>query len=253
MKKRICLLLLLIIILVAFTGCGTTKMHSQLYADAVASFKENTALQFQVSQKVTTVISGGSFVTASNADVKVVNLQTAPVSLVEGTITAIGANVNYQIYHENGIGYLNLYGEKTKTECDLAKLLQENVGLSVDSIDLNMLLGFSEEELSKAVLQTKDNLHYFSVELPAETFGKLFMDVEGESAPVVITYIIDFNRYLNAIIVETGMDATYAGQEANITFKLEFTFKQPEEAITITPPEDLDSYSLSVHEGEGQP
>lgn len=243
-KTFIAMTVLLALLVTALSSCGTTQVNYGLYEDAVANLKLERELYMNISQEITTIISGGSSTTTSDAEVKGIGLGETPVFQIAGTIKAIGANVNYDMYYENGVCYMDLYGAKTKVECDLVTAMQNYVGISVKDVDVNTLLDLTQEELSMAVLQTQKGLNILTVEVQPEKFGTILGYNASQLSTVIVTYSIDQNRRFTAITVETDIDTIYAEMETNIDFKLEFSFPQSEEEIVIAAPEDLDAYAL---------
>lgn len=248
LKICISMTALLALLVTALSSCGTTQVNYGLYEDAVADLKAQEELYMTINQEITTIISGGSSTTTSHAEIKGIDLGETPVFQIAGTIKAIGANVNYDMYYENGVCYMDLYGAKTKVEGDLAVALQNYVGISVKDIDINTLLDLTQEELSVAVLQSQSGLNILTVEVEPEKFGTILGYDASKLSTVVVTYSIDQNRHFTAITVETDIDTTYAQMETNIDFKLEISFLQSEEEIEIATPEDLEAYAFREEE-----
>lgn len=270
MKRIVALLLclLMIISLAACEGAGK-KTTYQKYQEAYDKTNALSDQDCQLKLNMDLALDGMTLSVPMTTVMQVKRDGDAIKELaMEITMTLMGTEQNYKSYYADGYMYYQVSGNKYKQAMSPEELTGQEI--NTDSLLL------TEEMMASAAERTENGATIVDVTVPGDQvkdqlmtfFGGDLNELLGVSADsvrdmkfsdVTASFTIGQNGYFTAtsmafqLTMSVAMDATtdtYSDVSCDVDIALEY--RNPGEAVTIVPFEDLDSYVEASASGSGE-
>lgn len=257
MKKKIALLLafcLTFLSAIAFSGCSRPQGSPyQVYAAAAQKTSANGSIDANLDMTAKIEMAGMSMEMGVSGNTKATTADGKPQAmLADMQLSVLGQKVDMDMYYADGILYTSSAGQKAKTSVSAEEVL-EQLG-SYKPIE------FEESALKESSLKVENGNQIISVVLDgkalndilAKQIGGMLSDsgasegIDPSSmsfSDVTMTAEVNKDGYLTKTDMKFDMTAKIADAgDMTYTMELVLTMNNPGQAVTITPPADLDSY-----------
>ena len=170
--------------------------------------------------------------------------------LMDGTTSTMGQNIDTMMYYESGYCYVEAMGQKLKYAMgleDMVKQVEQRLGsTSVDSSYLKDITAEKDGD-NQILTYTVDEAKMEEVmEEMIDALGNAGAGLTGASNTIQALsgeLVVNKEGYVVASKAKLSMEMTMDGDTANMELEMEATYNNPGQAVSITAPEDLDSYT----------
>ncbi len=262
MKKKIVSLFLIIALLcatVVFTACEDENDSAKTDAEIINEAIEKTGALNEISASMkmdfTMEAEGVSLTFPISAQIKGKNLDSDDdmIYSMKMSMSMMGQKMDMEMYQEGQWAYMVMNGEKYKTKT--ADIEESNYSADTQA----MLEGLPEEALKDVKLEKNDDgSQTAKFTIPGEKFDDAykkafdsFMGAGGMGAAMPEMEMPDVNVALtleNGYVTEYDMsfaiEMDIEGTKVSADVKVELTYENPGEPVTITPPEGYEDFEV---------
>lgn len=250
-KKLAALFLSLTLLLCATTAC--TKKRSAKDVMQSSLKKSSNLKSSSFSGTASYNIETGKKGSQSNVNIKMnfdTKLQTVDKTnlkmSMDSTINMLGQSIDMKMYYADGYYYMNTNGTKQKMKMDIASLqkqLQSTTGQTSFPIKYYKDLKLSEKDGNTVIKYSinQDGLNKYVADITSQ-----MTTVTGNSNSIKISSLTG-TKTLNdkdipvAESIKMVMESNDT-QVGKITIKMDLTYHDPGKSVTVTLPDDLNSY-----------
>lgn len=251
MKKRIGLLLLaacMIVMCVAFASCGKTSAYD-VVSKAIKNTQKLDSVAMEVTSEIGTKMDGASFSIPITADITATGLTSENPEIYTETATSMwGISMNVKMYQKDGWAYIDDGDSQHKTQ-DAETISEQDLINSVDLIVQEL-----PEDVLKDVelMENEDGNQMVKLSIPEEKFLDIYGDfakeiageydaAEADISDVDITIVVE-NEYVSEYKMAFSMKSTEEDDDTEMTVEFNVTYKNPGEAVTVTPLEGYQEF-----------
>ena len=249
--KKVTALLLSCMLLFSISGCQKKRTAKE---DLESSLKQNSKLKDadfsgEASYKITNsdVSSSSNITIKMNFDTKLQTVDKDQLKMsMTSTLNMLGQTMDMNMYYSDGYYYMNTNGTKQKMKMDIAgmqKQLQSTTGQTSLPAKYYKDLKLSEKD-GNTVLKysiNNDGLNQYVKDVASQ-----MTTVTGGSNSIKISSLTG-TKTLNdkdlpvkesiQMVMESGDNET-----GSITLKMNLTYHNPGKSVTVTLPDDLNTY-----------
>lgn len=250
MKKFLSTVLSMMMVL-SLAGCGGGKKvdPKELYDTASKKASEMTSMDMDYDMTMTMAQGGESIDVTMSMNMKMDGINTEDMRyLATGTTSAMGQDVDMQMYYADGYYYMETMGQKMKYAMDVNALMeqvQQSVeGANMDSSYLkdisakedgdNQILTFTADA-SKMDSYVQDVMSAMGSAANMEGVSYTIKEVSGES-------VVNKDGYFTTAKIKMVMEMTMQGETMNVDMNMNAVYNNPGQPVTITEP-NLDGYT----------
>ncbi|MDL2300228.1 hypothetical protein LJC01_01110 [Clostridiaceae bacterium OttesenSCG-928-D20] len=248
MKRALSLILALAICL-AFAGCKADPSPYEAFTKAMQLNSELTALESEAMLESSVSYGSGnmSFKTESRSKQIKHSEEDLEISM-DMSVSVLGMSVSMQMYYRNNFIYLDAMGMKYKSELDDAEfneqfarepiyfseedIVEQSIEKTVSGYTASFLIkGEALKEYAIALLEANDN----------------YIDANADYTLSDVQYILNVasNGEFQSSELNIPMSVAMGSEQGEVTLKLTETYLNTNSDVEITPPENLDDYTLT--------
>lgn len=249
--KKLTTMLLSAAMILSLAGCGGKQDPKEIYDAAAKKAQEMTSVDASYVLDMNMTQGEENMDMSMDMNMKIDGINSESMRyLMDGTTSAMGQSMPTNMYYEGGYCYMDLMGQKVKYAMDLdemtAQATQSLGGVTVDSSYLkdikaekdgdNQVLTFTADA-SKMDTYAKDLMS--SMGSAMDGLGDItytIKEVSGES-------VVNKDGYFSSAKIKMVMEMSLEGETVSVDMDMDMTYNNPGQAVEITAPGDLDSYT----------
>lgn len=255
MKKFVSLVLVVVMVL-SLGACGK-KDPADMYAEAMQKTAELADMEMQANIDMTMELLGMTMDMKTAMDMKAQGLtaETAVMDM-QMTMELMGETMDMQMWYSDGYYYVDAMDTKTKVAMPLDEVMaQIEGGATSEAIPKEAFKEITAEKDGKNTIityvadgtkmteQIKESMAMLEeMQLGIDETAMSVEDVKG-------TVTINADGYIAAQTMETAITMNMGeiaegvdGGEMKIQMKMDGTYTNPGQPVTVTLPDDLDTY-----------
>lgn len=254
--KQISALLLACILIFSMTACAKKRTPKEVLQASITKSKDMTSADMAGKAKYkieSSTSSSMNFTMAFTAKVVDSNKDTMKMSM-DTSMSVLGQSINFKMYYSDGYYYMNGNGTKQKIKMnisDMKKQVENITGSSSIPAKYYTDLKLSEYDGNQVLSYklSKDGLNKYVNSLLAQA-GSLTgsSDATSETMDESIKIssfsgkrTLDKDDNILKESVKMVMESS-TGEDGKITISMDISYKDPGKKVTVTLPDDLDSY-----------
>lgn len=255
MMKRILAVLMSTAMVLSLAACSqeTAKTPEEIYDEAILKSQSLDALDGDMEMSMDMDMGGMTLGMSMTADLqmKKVSDTEAELAMVMGT-NVLGQEVKMEEYFKDGYLYMNDgMGTKVKAPFEYSEVSSQVAMNTATSRDFMDKLEMTEDENGNYVFNytiAQDKINDYLADA-MEGMDELLGDTGSLNiGEMTGTCIIDKDYNVLSDKVHMVMDMSVEGQEVSMTIDVSITYNAVGDAVTVTFPDDLDSYTEVDHD-----
>lgn len=256
MKKLVSFMLMVMMVL-SLGACGAKKDPATLYTEAMEKTATLTDMEMQANVDMTMELLGMSMNMKTSVDMKGQDLTAEnPLLDMKMKTSVFGQEVDMQTWYSDGYYYVDMMDTKAKVEMPLEEVMKQAEGgatsetiskeafkeITATKEDKNTVITYVADgaQMSEQIKKSMSALEDMQIDL-----DEISMTVED----VTGTVTVNPEGYVIAQTMETVINMTMGeiaegvdGGEMTMKMKMDSTYTNPGQPVTVTLPEDLDTY-----------
>ncbi|MEZ4357349.1 MAG: DUF6612 family protein [Eubacteriales bacterium] len=247
--KKILAPIIAICALIMLTACNSSEKIYEVYSTGIEKFNQLDSLDMIVDVNMDMELNGETLKIPMNMILKSKSLNSDPEYLVNTSMTILDTETTSQVYYKGGYVYLSASKNKYKQEMSLDDMKNNYAVVNVDLFDKELLekarLTKTEHgstitlSLSGEKIEDKLTSMFFNMDTLLENFGGISSFKFGNLSA---TLSYNTEGYLTSEVIKYDISCTADNTPLNANVKCAFNINNPGKEVTITPPDDLDSY-----------
>ena len=211
-----------------------------VYQQAEKKMSELPSFEISLEQNTNIEADGSSIASTATGTIKMAS-ENGALSKFDMAMSSksMGATVDMRIYYADGVMYTDMLGMKLRQEVGAEEALS--------TLQSGGATTYEEKDFANAEVSTKDGNTVLTIRLAddavLEQMSSSLANMEGTPtvSDAAVTITIDENGYFSATTLSFGVDIS----GSKITSTADITYADPNTAVSIEPPADLDSYVSS--------
>ena len=245
-SRKVTSVLLILIMVVAFSACGGSDSESalDLYNNAGKKLSEADSYSATMNMDMAMDVAGQSMNVDTKGNIKQVGSGDDMELETDMTTDAMGISSETKAYYKDGYYFMEVEGQKMKVKMDAAEALSQMNSSTVE---------IPEDAVKDSSVTDKDGGKEVSLTLDGQKLMDEASDMLGSMSgydsgandmkvgDFDVTAFIDGDGNLKSTTMKFNITMTIQGQETSVDATMEMTIDQVG-GVTIDFPSDLDSY-----------
>lgn len=248
MKKILSIVLSMMMVL-SLIGCGKKVDAKALYDEASKKVSEMSSMDMDYDMSMTMTQGEETIDMTMSMNMKMDGMNTENMQyLATGKTSAMGQDMDMQMYYADGYYYMETMGQKMKYAMDIPSLM-EQINQSVEGANMdssymkeisakadgdNQILTFTADA-SKMDAYVQDVMSAMGSAANMEGVTYTIKEVSGET-------VVNKDGYFTTSKIKMVMEMTVQGETMNVNMDMTGIYNNPGQPVTITAP-SLDGYT----------
>lgn len=248
---KILSMLLCVFIVLSLVSCGISNSERII----IASQKSSELTSFDMDMKMTLSGTLGENEINIPLTAKIICEAKDEENLnmyVNMTASMSGITINSEIYLVDDIIYIDVFGMKLKEAAT-----KENLDdLDMDDNQLTFPVTFTDDMLKEAVIEEDEKNLNVSVVIDSALLndyikaqcGSMFEQIYDETidytiSDVNMSFVVNEENYISHCTIDASVTITADDVSQTFDVEIEMTYNNPGQPVTVSAPEDADSYT----------